>query len=298
MNFENIDTKITIYSPEYLGIESYNDVFFFHTITTGHYWRNSKIIELSLLHLNSNKRWILEKWSLEKESDEYDMLKDFCDKLNTASCLIGFNSNSFHIPYLNNKCKAYDLPNPLVNKRQIDLLKILKPIGKQLHISTKLNDLRILLNLPDELSEVECVAASTALFLYQDIFRGNFFVDQAKIIGDELLFSCKTETLFPASIRIHDEEFYLIGDNNDLKIKVKTESAHVKLYYQNYKDYYYIMDENIIIHKSLADTISKDKKRKAKPEECFSYISCTESFLSNKENQKKYLVALLGHFMQ
>lgn len=298
MKFENIDTNITICSPKYFELESYSDVFFFHTITNGYYWRNSTIIELSLLHLDSNKRWILEKWTLEKESDEYDMLKAFSDKLNSASCLIGFNSNSFHIPYLNNKYKAYDLPNPLVNKHQIDLLKLLKPIGKQLHISTKLNELTIFLNLSEELSEIECVAAFTALFLYQDIFRGNFFVNQAEIFGDELLFSCKTEIPFPASVRIHDEEFYLIGENNNLKIKVKMKSAQLKLYYHNHKDYYYIIDENIVIHNSLADTISKDKKRKAKPEECFSYISCTESFLSNKENQKKYLVALLKHFMQ
>lgn len=297
MNFENIDTKITIFSAEYLKLESYTNVFFFHTITTGHFWRNSMITELSILHLDIDQKWIIEKWTLEKESDEYDMLKAFSEKIEKASCLIGFNSNSFHIPYLTHKLKAYDLPNPLESKYQIDLLKELKPIGKQLHISTQLNDLRIFLKLPEELSEIECVAASTALYLYQNIFRGNFFVNRTEIIDGELLFSCKTEIPFPASIRIHDEEFYLIGENSTLKIKVKMESAHVKLYYQNYKDYYYIMEENIVIHKSLADTISKDKKRKAKPEECFSYISCTESFLSNKEKQKKYLVALLGHLM-
>lgn len=297
MNFENIDTKITIFPSEYMGLDSYKNTCFFHMITTGHFWRNSMITELSLMYLNEENQWICQIWTLEKEADEYDMLEAFAHKISAVNCIIGFNSNSFHIPYLAHKFQAYELENPLEEKKRIDLLKTLKPIGKKLHISTKLNDLRLFLHLSDELSEIECIGAATALFVYPVILQGTFDVKNAEVLNDELIFFCETTVPFPEDIRIHDDEFYLIGEKNELKIKVKTESNRLKLWFKNYKDYFYLPEDDMVIHKSLASTISKDKKRKAKPEECFSYITCTEVFLNNRENQKKYLVALLEHFM-
>lgn len=298
MNFKNIDTKLTIYPPGSLEIDSYKNVFFFHMITTGHFWRNSKITELSLLYQKEGEQWQVYKWSLEQEADEYDMLTAFSDKIRDAYCLIGFNSSSFHIPYLTHKYKAYGLENPFEHKMHIDLLKELKPIGKQLHISTKLSDLRLFLQLPDFYEEIQCIGSFTSLFLYPKILQGEFQVIKTECLDQEVLFKCKTGQPFPKELRLHDKDFYLIGSENDLKIKVRSEQGQLKLYYPNYKDYYFIPEENTVIHRSLAEVISKDRKRKALPEECFSYFSCSQSFLEDTEKQRKYLLALLGYFFR
>lgn len=297
MNFTNLSINNTIQFFDLPKINSYENVSFFHMLTTGHFWRNTSITELSVLHLNQENKWIKKTWTLEHESDEYDMLEAFTKAVSSSNILIGFNSTSFHIPYLEHKYKAYGLPSPFTDKTHIDLLKEIKPIGKQLHISTKLNDLRIFLHLPDELSEIECIAASTSLFQYETILNGGFSVEKAELSDKaELLFFCKTDLIFPSDIRIHDDDFYLIGTGYDLRIKVKMTENRLKMYYSNYKDYYYLPEEDMIIHKSLAVSIQKDKKIKSTPDNCFSYIEYSDTLAQNTTALKKYLTALLQHY--
>ncbi len=296
MNFTTININSTndIFLTPY--IKNYDNCLFFHITTTGHFWRNSSIISTSILYKNTNETWIKKEWVSEIESDEFDMLEILAKELEPFSTLIGFNSTSFHIPYLEQKYRAYGLPSPFEGKHHIDQLKEIKNIGKQLHISTKLNDLRLFLKLPDDYSEIECIAASAALFQYAEILNGAFSVRKAESIDKECLFHCNTELTFPVDIRIHDDEFYLIGSETELKIKVKTNQNRLKLYYNNYKDYFYLPEEDMVIHKSLASAIHKDKKVKATTDNCFTYVPCSEHFFSNTSSMKKYLVALLQHY--
>lgn len=287
-----IDNFLSIPDSSYIPCKT----AFFHCISTGHYWRNSTITELSILYQLKDETWQKESWQLETESDEYDMLESFSRSLIPFSALIGFNSTSFHIPYLEQKFKAYEIDSPFPSKTHIDLLKEIKAIGKQLHISTKLNDLRIFLNLPDTMTEIECIVSSVLLFQYRDILSGKFFVRKIESMDGELLFYCKTELPFPSDIRIHNEEFYLIGKDDDLKIKVKFYDNKLKLYYPNYKDYYYLPEEDMVLHKSLASAVSKEKREKATYQNCYGYIEYTESFKENLPAAKKYLVSLLTHY--
>lgn len=287
-NFDNIYTNhINQYQTEKTA--------FFHCITTGHYWRNSHITELSLLTESSDHTWTFQTWTTESDMDEYDLLNAFAKAISHIYVLIGYNSTSFHIPYLENKTKAYELSSLFSDKQTIDLLKLIKPIGNRLHISTKLNDLRIFLQIPDECTEIECIARSTGLFVYEQVLNGSFDVQSASRIDEEVLFVCHIPFELPASFRMNTENFYLIGENRQLKIKVKLIDGQFKLFFPNYKDYFYLLEEGTVLHKSLAATIAKDKKRKALPEECFSYVAYTAQFENNLDAVKKYLCALLKH---
>ena len=44
----------------------------------------------------------------------------------------------------------------------------------------------------------------------------------------------------------------------------------LKYFYSNYKDYYYLPQEDMAIHKSLATFVDKDFREKAKPENCYT----------------------------
>lgn len=296
MNFTNLSINNTIVHtiPPYLN--SFENCLFFHMESTGHFWRNSYIKSISILFQNEDFSWTKREWQSEQESDEYDLLLAFHKEVQNFMYLIGFNSTSFHLPYLEQKYKAYGISSPFEKKIHIDQFREIRPIGKELHISTKLNNLRIFFHFEDDVSDVECIAASSALFIYPQIFDGAFSVEQTEQYMDELLFTCKTDFPFPSNIRIHDEEFYLIGIQNSLKIKTKIPDGNLKLYYSNYKDYFYLPEEDMIIHKSLAASISKEKKIKATAENCFSYLPCTENFRNNPDSQKKYLIALLKHY--
>ena len=293
INCTKIDNKLSI--PEISGITS--NFTFFHCRSTGHFWKTTHITELSLLYEDKNNQQTVLQWTAENDSDEYEMLIAFSDVLSNFNTLIGFNSTSFHIPYLENKAKSYDLSSPFAGKQHIDLLKSIKPIGAHLHISTKLENLRIFLDLPDAYTEIECIAASTALFQYERLLNGDFDVESVVRIDDELLFTCYMDIVLPTPFRLSNEEFYLIAENKQMKIKTKLTDEKIKLYYPNHNDYFYLIAEDTVIHKSLAATIAKDKKRKALPEECFSYVAYTEQLGNNPAALKKYLCAMLKHYM-
>ena len=49
MNFTNLSINNTIQIFDLPKINSYENVSFFHMLTTGHFWRNTSITELSVL---------------------------------------------------------------------------------------------------------------------------------------------------------------------------------------------------------------------------------------------------------
>lgn len=274
-------------------------VVYFHCIADGHYWRTSHIHELSLLFQNENNEWVVQSWKTEKEEDEYDLLKGFIDTILPYDTLVGFNSTSFHLPFLESKLKSYDLPLIILHKNHIDLLKLIKPIGKHLHISTKLQDLRIFFNINERISEIESIAYYSYLFVYEEILNGSFDVLYTEKVNDvEFLITCNTCLLFPNNIRINDEEFYLIGENNSLKVLLKSKEGYVRLYYPNYKDYYYLPEENMILHKSLASTLPKSQKVKATKANCYTLIHFEEKLKDNPQFLRQYLISLFHHYKE
>ena len=289
------DNNLTKHNPNYYSIEN----LFFHCISSGHYWRNSQILELSVLYIDKNQKCSVIKWQSENEEDEYDILHDFVEITKSFERLIGYICTCFHIPYLEAKIKAYGLNSPFTQKEHIDLLREIKSIGNHLHISTKLNDLRIFLNIPDEASEIECIAYITQLFIYDDILSGKFKIQKIEQLDEnDVIITCITESELPTDIRIHDEEFYMIGSGNQLKIKIKIVDGYVKLHYSNYKDYYYLPDEQMILHKSLASAIPKAKKIRATKENCYSLISFENTLINNRAGIYQFVVSLLSYYKQ
>ena len=89
----------------------------------------------------------------------------------------------------------------------------------------------------------------------------------------------------------------------------------LKHFYSNYKDYYYLPDEDMAIHKSIATYVDKDHRKKCTAKNCFtkkdgsflpqydeiftpvfktdikdnvSYFETTEDFFNSKSNIQEY----------
>lgn len=77
----------------------------------------------------------------------------------------------------------------------------------------------------------------------------------------------------------HYKDDYLdfsIGNEN-VSIRLKVLNTSLKHFYKNYKDYFFIPNENKAIHKSVANYIDKDYRIKATKENC--YICHNSSFI-------------------
>lgn len=279
-NFENVDLS---------------SMLIIQMQTTGHYWRNSQITEIGLLSLKKDNIWDEEHLVSEVESDEYDMLVLLSKKLSEYEYMIGYNSTSFLLPYLEQKYRAYGLEYPFIGKQHTDLYLKYKNYGKNMRLSMKLEELKYFLCLPEDYNELETILCVTWLERFSQFFFGEFEVDDVQELGEELLITMQTPITFPCPYRYHHPAFYLICEKNQAKIKIKLFENRLRMYYSNYQDYYYLPAEDTVIHKSMASAVDKSQRIKADETNCYTYTAYTPAFRQNKKMIKKYILSLLNN---
>ncbi len=141
----------------------------------------------------------------------------------------------------------------------------------------------------------------------------------------ELHLTLKTSFPLPKRFSFGFQDFYLTGVQNQVKLKVKIYQGELKYFYSNYKDYYYLPEEDIAVHKSVAFYVDKDYRTRAKAATCYSkktgrflpqyseifepyfkleyhdkvlYFEMTEDFTESLEAQKKYCIHILKYLLQ
>ncbi len=74
------------------------------------------------------------------------------------------------------------------------------------------------------------------------------------------------------------------------------ENNTVRFYYEDYKNYYYLPDEDYAIHKSIASYVDSDHRVKATKETCYSKVSLPEDPGQMQEFLKKYVPVMMRLF--
>ncbi len=288
---QTFSQKLPVFS-KYFHSNSNNAVFF-HTITTGHYWRNSYIKELQLLYQINTNEYEIKIWKTEREEEEYNLLELLAEQLKNVDLLIGYNSNSFHLPYLKQKYKAYGLYDPFSKITHVDILKKYKDMGNVLNLSLKLSDLKLYFHLNDDESEIRCIFETANLLLYNFVFKGDFTVKEINRENEEIYVTLQSSIEELKAIRFNQPAFYFISENNTIKLKIRLFEGKLRVYHSDYQNYYYLPAEDMAIHKSLASSISKEYKEKATSDNCYTYTKCPDAI--SFEYMKKYVMTLFRH---
>ncbi len=74
----------------------------------------------------------------------------------------------------------------------------------------------------------------------------------------------------PSSLSGNESGCFFKAEGNEATLKVPLYETELKYFYSNYKDYYFLPQEDMAIHKSLAGFVDKDFKEKATPENCYT----------------------------
>ena len=169
---------------------------------------------------------------------------------------------------------------------------------------------------------------------YPELFRGSFTVADIELnsyqeydgaAAQEFYISLRLFHPLPKRISRGREDIYLSACGDMAKLKVKIYQGELKYFYPNYKDYYYLPQEDIAIHKSVAFYVDKDFRIPAKAATCYSkksgrflpqyteafspcfkpdyhdkisYIEMTEEFMTSREFQKAYVLHLLPELLK
>ena len=89
---------------------------------------------------------------------------------------------------------------------------------------------------------------------------------------------------------------YLHASGMHVRLRVPLFQGMARLYYTDYKNYWYLPAEDMSIHKSVATYVDKSHKQKATPETCYSKVAVDDAFL-HSEKLAEYVTHVLQGFL-
>ena len=117
------------------------------------------------------------------------------------------------------------------------------------------------------------------ILAYYDLFnlnmtakkvQANTYRDYFGAEHQELLIRVSLPTILPVPVKFHINSCYFNGEGKIGHIRVPIYQEEMKYFYTNYKDYYYLPDEDMAIHKSVASFVDKDYRTKATASNCYT----------------------------
>ncbi len=248
------------------------------------------------------------QWFADDYNSEKDILISFLNFLQPYEILFQYNGNSFDIPFIKNKCKRHKVNCSILNEiKPIDLYINLRKYADLLGLpNKKLKSFEqyIGLNRDDtfdggQLIEVyaeyiqnqylrkenEPLLKLLLLHNYEDITGlsqvaslmflkelGKLNVTVNNIASDTenvtVTYSCN----LPGDFNFEGDigKTHCVWSRNEIVLTIPVLNTELCYFYNDYKDYYYMIEEDTVIHKSVAIYADASVRRKAKKSECFT----------------------------
>lgn len=132
----------------------------------------------------------------------------------------------------------------------------------------------LLHNLEDVLGMYDLVE----LLTYIDFFRGNFQICNISCQSADQKTFCnirlQPEYNFPQKLTWISEEASLILNGEEALLSFPVHHGFLRHYFPDFKNYYYLPEEDTIIHKSLGTYVDSAHRQKATRENCFLAKEC------------------------
>ncbi len=143
------------------------------------------------------------------------------------------------------------------------------------HPTTELEDLLLLHNLDDLKGMLHILPILSYSDLLLQKFRvvkvySNQYLNEANEESSELIMKIKLFSALPIEISVNSNGCYLSSDANVLHIKLPIIKKTLKYFYSNYKDYYYLPNEDTALHKSVAGFLDPSLREKATAKNCYT----------------------------
>lgn len=311
-------------------------ILFFDIETTGLSADISSLYLIGCIYF-SHGSYYLKQWFADEYHEEDLLLTSFYEFCKSFQVLIHYNGSGFDLPYLKKKSAQLNLTYPLDNMVSIDLYRKLFPYKKLLpvtNIRQKTIEELIGLHRTDPYNGGELIKVYgnflhgklkqeqnfeqflsplllhnqedlTGLLLITSIlsFTEDFFEYEPVVTNCKIEHSVLTSFLtfpitIPFPIKFNQKEFYFFAENTKGIIQIPIFEDKVKLFYEDYKNYYYLPKEDYAIHKTVASFVDKEYKKKATKDTCYSWIEINQSFLKNQQMQKDYFHQLILHYIK
>lgn len=298
---------------------------YFDIETTGLSAKTSFVYLIGCMYLEQGA-WQLRQWYISKSNEEFEMLENFFAFIRPFTCIIHYNGRSFDLPYLQNKARAYLLPEPFSGKDSVDLYSELRPYAKVLGMDTmRLPALeqrlgiqrqdhysgkelipiyhswqktktpkqldKLLLHNQEDITSLMAVTESLAV---PRILTGSFSLQSSQNTETDYVLRAKTTAVSPIQIKYCTPFGALTLQEQMLCVTLPLKDHSFRLYYPNVKDYVYFPKEDMAILKTLAMNRDKNICIPATIRTCYQWIHMSAGqTLPSREEER-----ILRYYMQ
>ncbi len=114
---------------------------------------------------------------------------------------------------------------------------------------------------------------------YLEVFHGQYSVKETKLgtyqsidgtKEQEFLITLENDFAVPKRVSYQLHEFYLIMKDTTTTIRIPLFSGELHYFHSNYKEYYYLPQEDMAVHKSVASFVDKGYRENARASNCYT----------------------------
>ena len=114
---------------------------------------------------------------------------------------------------------------------------------------------------------------------YLEILNGQYTISSVEIspytsyegeTGQEMIITLKNDYPLPKRVSYQCQDYYLTMNQEQSRIRIPLYEGELRYFYPNYKDYYYLPEEDMAIHKSVATFVDKAYRERAKACNCYN----------------------------
>lgn len=271
-----------------------DDFLFFDIETTGLTPANAQVYLIGALSHEEGSGWTLRQWFAESLTDEEEMLRDFFAFAGRFRTLVHYNGDTFDIPFLMRCALQYGIGHPFAGLSSLDLYRAVRPYRKifgtermnqksmevflglermdrfsggelipvyETYIATHEKALRSRLLLHNE-EDLTGLPVLLSLLSYRDFFPGAFRFLDADDAPDALTLSFRGEARLPKEVSFSVSPVTLRASEDTLTVRIPKYRQTMAHYFENYRDYYYLPNEDRAVHKSVGEFVDRSARVK------------------------------------
>lgn len=291
-------------NPEDFSSYKPEEILYFDIETTGFAPEKTTLYLIGCVYFEKGE-YYTRQWFVDEPAFEMEAIANFIEFVKNFKAIVHYNGSGFDIPYIIKKCVQYNISHCFDKLESIDIYKIIarfKSLFKTSDIKQKTMEKFLKINREDKYNGGElinvynnyCIKPSDDLLRLLLLHNHNDLTGMLQILPlinynvllnkeytlssislnktnkKEVIITLSSKKSLPVRVSCGNSNYYFIGFDHSIKICIQVYTEELKFFYPNYKDYYYLPEEDRSIHKSVAFYVDKNFRTKAKAANCYS----------------------------
>ena len=288
--------------PQIESIAPKGDVLLFDIETTGLKKGTSQVYLIGCAYYEQDS-WMIRQYLTESALDEREVLEAFFDFSRHFKVLVHFNGDGFDIPFLDSKQEFYSLGFSFADFESFDIYRKAKPLKKLLCMSRmgqtsierflqierddQMNGGLLIpyyftyertgdeeaerLLLLHNYDDLQGMLKILEILKYLEIPDGRFYFENIETSSGYAILNYHLEEALPVSFEKQIDRLGIIicADGSLLQISIPLHEGIAKYPLPDIENYYYLPEEDRVIHKDVAQFVEKQYRKKATKKNCY-----------------------------